>query len=90
MLKNYMEIVVDQMLPDILNERELTCNCEFCIEDIKAIALNNLKPKYVVTKKGILYTKLNEFSVQFRADVTREIVSAIKIVKDMPRHDDER
>ena len=90
MIKNYMEIVVDEMLPEVLDERELACNCEYCVEDIKAIALNNLKPMYVVTKKGILYTKLNEFSIQFRADVTKELVTAIEMVKNKPRHEDER
>lgn len=90
MLKNYMEIVVDEMMPDVLDEKELSCNCQHCIEDIKAITLNNLKPMYVVSKKGILYTKLNEFSIQFRADITKELVSAIEMVKNNPRHEDER
>ncbi len=86
MLKNYMEIVVHDMLPSILEREELECQCEICIEDIKAIALNNLKPMYVVTEKGILYSKLNEFSAQFKTDVIRKITIAIEKVRKNPRH----
>ena len=85
MLKNYMEIVVHDMLQYTKRE-ELECQCEICIEDIKAIALNNLKPMYVVTEKGILYSKLNEFSAQFKTDVIREITIAIEKVRKNPRH----
>lgn len=86
MLKNYMEIVVENVLPSILKEHELKCSCTTCIEDIKAITLNNLKPMYVVSDKGIVFTKLNELNNQFNADTVRNIMNAIKIVEADPRH----
>lgn len=86
MLKNYMEIVVDDVLSDILRKQDLECECEVCINDIKAITLNNLRPMYVSTNKGILYSKLNEFSLQSKADVINEITMAIEKVKGNPRH----
>lgn len=86
MLKNYMEIVVDDILSDILRKKDLKCECKMCINDIKAITLNNLKPMYVSTDKGILYSKLNESSLQSKADVINELTIAIEKVGKSPRH----
>ncbi len=86
MLKNYMEIVVEELLPSVLQEHKLKCDCDRCIEDIKAITLNALEPKYVVSEKGVLYTKLNEFSSQFKADVVRSMMVAIGKVEEKPSH----
>lgn len=86
MLKNYMEDVVDNILSGILNRYKCMCKCERCVEDIKAITLNNLKPLYVATEKGNIYAKINELIVQFTTDATIEIVKAIEIVSKNPRH----
>lgn len=82
-----MEVFVDKLLPSVLERYENTCTCTKCIEDIKAIALNQLKPIYVSTDKGSLYIRLNELKVQFNTDIIREITAAINIVSNNPRHD---
>lgn len=87
MLKNYMEHVVDRLLPKVLYQHEDICRCDKCIEDIKAITLNNLKPMYIVTDKGSVYSKVNELELQFRANVLKELVKAIKIVSQNPKHE---
>lgn len=87
MLKNYMEVVVDIILPGIINRYENICKCSKCINDIKALALNSLKPNYVATEKGELYTKINELEIQFRADTIRALVNAIEKVSQNSRHD---
>lgn len=86
MLKNYMEIVVDEVFPSVIEEHELKCDCERCIADIKALTLNDLKPMYVVSEKGVLYTKLNELSNQFKADVWTSLMRAIEKVEKKPSH----
>ena len=85
-VKNYMEDVVDHLLPEVLKELPEICHCQQCISDIKALALNNLKPKYVATPVGEVYTKVNELSIQFEADAIRAITEAIVKVKSAPRH----
>ncbi len=82
-----MEIIVDDILEDILSKKEIKCNCDRCIKDIKAITLNNVEPRYVVGDKGIVYNKLNELNTQFRTDVIFQIMSAIEIVEKNPNHD---
>lgn len=86
MVKNYMEIVVEDILPSVLEDEDLECKCDRCLDDIKALTLNNLDPKYVATEKGIIFIKLDQFSVQSKADIVREITIAIGKVKERPRH----
>lgn len=86
MLKNYMEVIVDEILPDVVKNQKLECTCEICINDIKAITLNNLTPMYVASKEGILYSKLNGLSTQFKADIIRELTISILKVNKNPHH----
>ncbi len=85
-LHNYMEDIVKSILEKILAEREDVCKCEKCKLDMMALALNRLPPKYVVTQKGRIYTKLSELELQLKADVTKEVTKAIEIVKNNPQH----
>lgn len=85
---NYMEDIVDSMLPRILLEDRYKnqCVCKQCINDIKAIALNNLKPKYIATEKGSILSKASMFTVQSETDVTKALVDALEKVSMFPRH----
>lgn len=85
-VKNYMEDVVDYLLPDVLKSYPDLCKCQHCVSDIKALTLNNLPPKYVATPIGEVYTRINELSLQFEADAIKEILQAIKKVAQHPRH----
>lgn len=87
MLKNYMEVIVDIILPGVIDKYNNICKCSKCINDIKALALNSLQPHYVVTEKGQVYTKINELEIQFRADTIRAIVNAIEKVSRNSRHE---
>jgi len=86
-LKNYMEdcveLAMDQVLPGLK-----ICLCEMCRCDIAAMALNDLPPKYIVTRKGQLYTKLNTLQHQFGIDVTTAVIKAAELVSQNPRHED--
>ncbi|MCX7699070.1 MAG: late competence development ComFB family protein [Candidatus Goldbacteria bacterium] len=86
-IKNYMEDIVRKNLNEQLEKRDDLCKCELCKNDIFAYSLNHLPPKYVVTDKGHIYTKLQEMEFQFNADVTREVLKAIEFVKKNKRHE---
>ncbi|WBW96564.1 late competence development ComFB family protein [Oceanirhabdus sp. W0125-5] len=87
-LKNYNEEIVEHLTPKILMEYDNICKCDKCILDVKAIALNSMPPKYIVTNKGELFTKLNaEFNNQQIIDTTRAITQAIELVREKPQHD---
>jgi competence protein ComFB len=86
-IKNYMEDCISDMLDSVLSEIH-SCSCEKCRYDITAIALNSLPPKYVVTKRGQLYTKLSVLQRQFDVDIISAITKAAVIVNRHPRHND--
>jgi competence protein ComFB len=88
LLRNYMEEVVNGTLDEILSYSDDICKCERCKMDIKALALNHLPPKYVVTDIGYIYTKINELESQFKADIAVAVTNAIKIIRKNPRHEE--
>jgi competence protein ComFB len=84
-IKNYMEDVVKQMIDEVLEDMNF-CSCDKCRMDILAIALNDLPPKYIVTNKGELFTKINALKQQFEVDVISSLTKAAILVKRKPRH----
>jgi len=81
-----MEDVVQYLLPDVLKRYPEVCKCQQCMSDIKALALNNLPPKYVATPLGEVYSRVNELSTQFEADALKTLIEAIEKVSKHPRH----
>ncbi|AEG60424.1 late competence development ComFB family protein [Desulforamulus ruminis] len=91
MIRNYIELAVEETLDDVLNRYALnhpgTCTCARCRLDIMAIALNNLPTRYVVTDVGGIFTKVALDQVAGRAQVIAAILNAIPIVQKNPRHE---
>lgn len=83
---NYMEDIVKEQLDDLLSKKEDICKCQKCKFDMMVWALNRLPPKYVITDKGRIYTKLEGQDIQFKADVARELAKAIIKVSKNIRH----
>ena len=86
-LKNYMEDIVKDVMPRILKSMDV-CTCNRCYYDIMAQVLNKMPPKYIVTQKGQLYTKLSNLIAQFNVDIVAAVTNAAEVVKKNPRHDD--
>lgn len=84
--QNYMEIIVLEELNNVLDKMKNMCKCEKCRQDIAAWTLNRLKPKYVVTDLGMVYTKFDGLKTQTRTDVVVQLINAAKIIKKKPRH----
>ena len=82
---NYMENVVEDAVEKMLERPDAGSFTDKDLADIKALTLNNLPPRYIVTPKGEVFSKLNELSIQFQADVTRSLYQAVQTVKDNPR-----
>jgi competence protein ComFB len=85
-MKNYMEEIVLSAMQDILRDIKV-CTCERCRYDIAAKALNDLPPQYIVTQKGVIYSKINNLKSQFEVDVISAITKAAILVKRNPNHD---
>lgn len=83
---NYMEFIVADELEKLLACEEALCKCQKCKLDIIAWALNRLPPKYIVSEKGRIYTRLDEQNTQFRVDVIRQLTKAMFNVSKNPQH----
>ena len=73
-------------MKSVLNGLDV-CKCEKCSMDIAAIVLNELPAKYVVTDKGVLFSKIDALQQQFDIGVTAAITRAAQIVNKTPLHD---
>ena len=62
------------------------CRCPRCTADVKAKALCNLPPKYIVMHKSALTPMLSYYEGRFSAAVTAQIFAACQLVKENPRH----
>lgn len=87
MIINVMERIVDEIYEEVLKTHEIFfCDCQKCRDDVKAIVLNEIQPKYVSTDKGEAISKAEFQEVQFRIDVLDKIVKAIIKVGNNPQH----
>lgn len=85
MLVNTNEELVRSRTSDLLKDYDC-CKCEKCVNDMMAIALNNLKPAYVNTTEGVLIKRVSNMTPQRTADVDIEVIKAIRLVSSNPKH----
>lgn len=85
-LRNVSEDLVDLYIDECMKGADM-CTCSRCRSDVKACALNDFPPHYVVTEFGDVMTRTLALSNQFRADMITSIMKAVIIVKARPRHD---
>lgn len=84
---NLMEDLVFRLLDQTLDKIPGVCRCQECRNDIAALVLNNLSPKYVATDKGYVYGKVSSLMYQVQTDIIRQITIATGIVMANPRHE---
>lgn len=84
--KNFMEQVAANKLDDMLKSRTDICTCEQCKTEMLTYALNHLPPRYISSHKGEIFGKIDEMDAQTNADISKALVTAIKVVSSNPRH----
>ncbi len=84
-MKNIMEDIVSERLEVILKNMDC-CKCEQCKTDMKALALNAIKPKYANTLTGELYGRVDTLLLQNSIDIDIAITKAVSLVASMPNH----
>lgn len=84
---NIMEEVVEDNLNSIIESGKIDfCTCDKCLNDIAAITLNNLRPKYVSTSEGAVIARIEKLKDQLNVDIYEKLVLAIETVKKNPHH----
>ena len=75
----------------VLNKLDATlkrmncCRCDRCKQDIVAIALNSLKPMYIVSTRDEIEQKILKLK-DVDIEVTTEVIKAVLTVRKNPRH----
>lgn len=80
-------LVKDAFQTAYAGNSRLKCSCPRCVDDILALALNNLPTHYVASDKGHTYVKAKFFDRQLESDVLRELALAALTVGERPNHD---
>jgi len=89
--KNYAEDQVEYILKSVLKDYPNICTCQKCLDDMSALALNSIKPKYVVSEEGKIYTTaLNEIDKQEEISITAQVIRAVEKVSANPKHHEYR
>lgn len=82
-----MEYIVMECLDAVLERYCYVCKCQQCKEDIVALALNQLQPKYFTSIEGSAYIKLNAMDSQYKVDVLKALTAAVeKVSANMHNH----
>ncbi len=89
MIKNYAEVLVERTLENLLlnnSEYANICKCDECLNDMKAKALNNIKPCYVTGKIGEIFSEYNMLDNQNSVNIVMEVAKAIDHVSANVKH----
>lgn len=82
---NVVEDIVKSRAKDFISKMG-GCTCYRCVNDVIALALNELPPKYTVTHKGMLFTKIASYENQYSADISKALTKSCMMVMESPRH----
>lgn len=83
-LYNITEKLVLNKLDSTLKKMNC-CKCDRCKKDVVALALNNLKPIYVVATKDEVEKKIKEYD-KIGLQVTTAVLKSALTVRKNPRH----
>lgn len=83
---NVMQVLVEEKAPKYVKMFGL-CDCKRCLEDVKALALNHLPPKYVVMAENEMIPKLTFYEGKYTSDITAQLLKACSKVAERPHHE---
>jgi len=87
-MKNALEEVVKSSHEQLLRSHPEFCTCEKCRDDVSTLALNHLRPRYVVGDPlGAAITRVLLEQDQAKTEVTVAVYDAMRRVAANPRHE---
>ncbi|MCL2088826.1 MAG: late competence development ComFB family protein [Oscillospiraceae bacterium] len=93
LLGNTDDYISINIVEDIIKSRAVHfieklggCTCARCVNDVVAYTLNSLPPKYTVSHKGMLFSKIATYENQYTSDISTAMTRAVITVMNSPRH----
>lgn len=88
---NVMENVVKDVISKHKHQLHLTCDCDRCLDDIMAISLNELPPRYIVNEAHRpLVRAVHEADSQGAMNILMIVAQAATLVSEKPRCNSEK
>lgn len=87
MIINAMERIMIDLLDEYKDRLQLTCTCTTCLDDILALSLNKVTPRYVTNKEKAMYIKAEFIDKQEMTSLLVKLAECAKIVSDHPMCD---
>lgn len=81
---NYNEIMVLEVMKGLYKADSTVCKCSLCVEDIYALSLNKLPPRYIQSTNADIY--INSRGFVGLDEVKKEVMEAAKKIKEKPAH----
>lgn len=81
---NYNEYVVLQAMRDVLATNATFCRCSFCIEDVFALTLNKLPPRYIQITSIQKYAHSENFITP--SEARKKVLEAWERINANPNH----
>jgi competence protein ComFB len=82
--RNVVEQIVREYINDSKEILDELSNESINIDDVIAIVLNKIKPRYVTKESGEAFVKAEYFNQQNQVDTLKVIIEAIEQVKQHP------
>ena len=87
-MEEYVEERVNSLYEQLKGKNKpgwLTCDCDRCKMDSTAYVLNKVKPYYIVSGRGVVYSEQELINHQLKADVDALVLEAIRTVASTQR-----
>lgn len=84
---NVMERVVTEVMQQQWENLNMPCSCSICQDDVLALTLNRIPPRYASNNKGVLIIQVSMTDEQMTVDVLRELARAAATVSRKLSHE---
>ncbi|MGG3625664.1 late competence development ComFB family protein [Bacillus gobiensis] len=84
MLINAKEVVFKALLHQYVDDLNMPCTCEKCLDGVMAISLNNVKPKYISDSDKLAFVTSDLVDRQTKTSLLVILVEAAAIVSKSP------
>ncbi|MGG3804428.1 late competence development ComFB family protein [Metabacillus fastidiosus] len=84
MVINAMEKIMRDLFSEYEHKLQMKCTCESCKEDVLAMVLNKVPPKYVTNEEKVMYIKASYVDKQEMTTLLVKLIECAKLVSDNP------
>ena len=81
---NYNELIVLKVIREILREDRSLCRCPICLEDLFALSMNSIPPRYIQITSIKKYVTSDNFIDE--KTIRKKVLEAWEKIKTKPGH----